>query len=61
MMRAYLDTYQTPRARIRIHDKGPTFKMDGILRAIVGAHTALVTEVDTVIARSGETGLNAQQ
>jgi hypothetical protein len=61
IMGAHLDTYQTPGARLRIHDKGVVFKMNGILRAVVGANAALITEVDAVIARRWKTCFNPQQ
>ena len=61
VMRTYLDTCQTPGARICIHEKGAIFKMNGILRAVVGANAALVTEVDAVIARRWKACFNPQQ
>jgi hypothetical protein len=61
MMRTYIDTYQTPRARIRVHDKDSIFKTDRIFRAVVGAHAALITEVDAVIAGRRKACFNAQQ
>ncbi len=61
MLRTYLDTYQTTRASIRIHEKSAVFKMNSILRAVVSALAALVAKVDTVIARSRKTCFNMQQ
>ncbi len=56
----HLDTYATPRAGILIHCKCAIFKMNGILRAIVGTHAALVADMDAVISRSREPTLDPQ-
>jgi hypothetical protein len=61
VMGTYLDTYQTPRARIWIHDKSAIFKMNGIFQAIVGTHPALVAQMDAVIAWSRKACFNTQQ
>jgi len=52
--RTYFDTCQTSRAGIRIHDINAVFEPNGILRAVIGAHAALVAKMDAVIPRSGE-------
>jgi hypothetical protein len=57
---AHLDTYVTARASIRVHSKCFIFKMNGILRAIVGTNTALVADLDAVIPRSREPSLDSQ-
>jgi hypothetical protein len=61
IMWAYLDTDHTPRARAFIHDEGILFQMNGIFRTVIGAHATLVTQVDTIIARSRKTAFNPQQ
>ena len=61
IMGAHLDTCHTPRARICIYQKGAIFEMNGILRAVVGANAALITEVDAVIARRWKACFNTQQ
>jgi hypothetical protein len=60
IIRAHLNTYATPRAGILVHYKGVVFKMNGILRAIVGTLAALVADMDAVITRSREPTLNPQ-
>ncbi len=58
IMGANLNAYQTPCTRIWIYAKGTIFKMNRIVRAIIGTLTALITEVDTVIARSRKACFN---
>jgi hypothetical protein len=59
-MGAYLHAYQTAGTGIRIHKKDPIFKLNGIFRAIVGTHPALVAQMDAVIARSRKACFNTQ-
>ena len=61
VMGTYVDTYHTSRTRILIDKKDPVFKLNGIFRAIVGTHAALVAKVDAVIAWRWKACFNAQQ
>ncbi len=60
MVGAHLDTYATARASTLVHCKCDIIKMNGILRAIVGTHTALVADLDAVITRGREPPLDPQ-
>ena len=46
---------------IRIHKKNAIFKLYGLFRAVVGAHPALVAQMDAVCAWSRKAGFNTQQ
>jgi hypothetical protein len=61
IMGAYLYTYHTAATGVRIDKQDAIFKLNGIFRAIVGTHPALVAQMDAVIARSRKACFNTQQ
>ena len=58
IMGTHLDTGQTPCARFFIYKIDPSYRMNGILRAVVGTYAALVAEVYPVVARSKKARFN---
>ena len=59
-MGAYLHAYQAAGTGGRIHNKDPIFKLNGIFRTVVGTDSALIAEVDAVVARSRKAPFNTQ-
>ena len=59
-MGAHFHTCPATGTGVRIHKKDPIFNLNGIFRAIVGAHPALVAQMDAVIARSRKAGFDTQ-
>jgi hypothetical protein len=56
-----LNTCQAPGTGILINDKDAVFQINGILRTVVGTHTALVAKMDAIVTRCGESPLDPQE